>query len=87
MTTLLRFADLKGRGIVKNWATLTNWIEREGFPAGRKLGPNTRVWNEAEVTGWLSARPTEKAPPRGGAKQRAAKTAAEKTEAANATAA
>jgi hypothetical protein len=84
--TLLRFADLRSRGIVQNWATLTNWIEREGFPVGRKLGPNTRVWTETEVTSWLSNRPTDKAPLRGGAKKRAAKKAAEKMEAANASA-
>ena len=43
MTVLLRFSDLQVRGIVANWMTLRRWIEREGFPAGRKLGPNTRA--------------------------------------------
>ena len=32
-TVYLRFRDLKARGIVTNWTTLTNWIKREGFPA------------------------------------------------------
>lgn len=39
---LLRFRDLQTRNIVKNWVTLQRWIEREGFPAGLLLGPNTR---------------------------------------------
>jgi predicted DNA-binding transcriptional regulator AlpA len=53
---LLRFADIKARGIVKNWVTLRNWIEREGFPAGFKTGPNTRCWTEAEIEAWLQSR-------------------------------
>lgn len=56
MTILLRFPDLKARGIVSNWPTLLRWIEREGFPAGVKLGPNTRAWTEAEIEAWLAAR-------------------------------
>ena len=46
----LRFADLKARGIVGNWMTLRRWIEREGFPPGVKLGPNTRAWSESKST-------------------------------------
>jgi hypothetical protein len=63
MTVWLRFSDLKARGIVGNWQTLTRWIEQEGFPAGVMLGPNTRAWSEAEVQAWLDARPV------GGAKR------------------
>jgi hypothetical protein len=55
--TFLKFEDLKSRRIVENWQTLHNWIAREGFPPGRKLGPNTRAWTEQEVTAWLDARP------------------------------
>lgn len=58
MTTLLRFADLKARGIVANWPTLKRWIEREGFPPGLKLGPNTRAWPESEIEEWLAGRRT-----------------------------
>jgi predicted DNA-binding transcriptional regulator AlpA len=58
--TLLRFADLKDRRIVNNRQTLENWIRREGFPPGRKLGPNTRVWTEDEVAAWLNNRPAPK---------------------------
>jgi predicted DNA-binding transcriptional regulator AlpA len=54
---LLRFADLRARGIVKNWMTLRRWIEREGFPPGVKLGPNSRAWWEQDVMAWLASRP------------------------------
>jgi predicted DNA-binding transcriptional regulator AlpA len=54
---LLRFADLKGLGIVSNWPTLLRWIEDEGFPPGRNLGPNTRVWTDDEVAQWITERP------------------------------
>jgi len=52
----LRFSDLKARGIVTNWVTLRNWIEKEGFPPGRLAGPNTRLWNEPDVAAWLESR-------------------------------
>jgi len=58
--TLLRFADLRARGIVKNWPTLQRWIENEGFPAGRLLGPNTRCWTEVEIAQWIDTRPTDR---------------------------
>ncbi len=66
--TLLRFSDLKARGVVHNRMSLHNWIKKEGFPPGRLLGPHSRVWTEGEVAEWLAARPTEmKAPLRGAA--------------------
>jgi predicted DNA-binding transcriptional regulator AlpA len=55
---LLRFSDLKARRIVATWPTLRHWIEREGFPPGRKLGPNARAWTEQEINEWLAGRPT-----------------------------
>lgn len=70
MTKLLRFADLKQRGVVTNWVTLSHWVEREGFPPGRKLAANTRAWTEAEIGAWLDSRPA------------AAKSASTETEAA-----
>lgn len=63
MTTFLRFADLKDRGIVSNWVTLRNWIKKQGFPAGRMLGPNTRVWTEEEINAFLETRPAARAKP------------------------
>jgi len=56
----LRYADLKARGIVNNRANLGNWIKKYAFPCGQMIGPNTRVWTEAEVEAWLAARPTAK---------------------------
>jgi hypothetical protein len=58
MTILLRFHDLQKRKIVNNWATLSRWIQHEGFPAGIKPGPNTRAWDEASIDQWLASRPT-----------------------------
>lgn len=58
MTKIIRFNDLKARGIVSNWNTLLRWIEHEGFPPGRRMGANTRAWTEAEVDAWIAARPT-----------------------------
>jgi predicted DNA-binding transcriptional regulator AlpA len=54
----LRYADLEERGLFRNRVTLRNWITRYGFPVGRLIGPNTRVWTEAEIEAWLARRPT-----------------------------
>jgi predicted DNA-binding transcriptional regulator AlpA len=60
---LLRFRELKARRIVSNHVTLKRWIEKEGFPRGFLLGPNTRVWRESDVEAWLDSRPTERGEP------------------------
>ena len=65
MTVLLRFSDLKARGIVGNWMTLKRWIDREGFPPGVMLGPNTRAWTKSEIEQWLANRPTRRRALRG----------------------
>ena len=65
----LRFADLERMKIVNNHVTLKRWIEREGFPPGRMLGPNTRVWRESEIEAWLDSRPTDNTLLRGAAKR------------------
>ena len=57
---LVRFRDLKDRNIVRNHPTLTRWIKLHGFPPGRLIGPNTRVWLESEVEAWIMSRPTER---------------------------
>ncbi len=73
MTTLLRFSDLQARGVVNNWVTLRRWIDREGFPTGRMLGPNTRAWSEDEIAAWIASRPTDTKPnPKEAADARAA---------------
>jgi hypothetical protein len=65
----LRFSDLKARGIVKNWVTLRSWINKRGFPPGRLLSPNCRVWDEASISEWVETRPIARTQPlRGGAK-------------------
>ena len=69
MTTLLQFPDLQERGIARSWAQLKN-LQKHGFPLGRMLSPNTRVWTEAEVDDWLASRPVEGPSPRGAAKSR-----------------
>jgi Prophage CP4-57 regulatory protein (AlpA) len=66
----LRFADLRDRGIVNSWPMLRRRIERDGFPPGRMLGPNTRAWSEQEIERWLASRPTAGPAPRGAAKTR-----------------
>ena len=68
---LLRFSDLKDRGIVSNHVTLKRWIASQGFPSGFMLGPNTRVWRESDVDAWLQSRPIKnEKPPRGFAAKR-----------------
>jgi hypothetical protein len=65
MTTLptyLRFADLRARGIVRNLTTLQRLIDTQDFPAGVRLGANTRAWTETEVQDWLTKRPSGKKP-------------------------
>ncbi len=56
----LRFSDLAERGIVRNRATLSRWIQELGFPRGVLLGPNTRAWTEEEVEAWLAVRAAER---------------------------
>jgi predicted DNA-binding transcriptional regulator AlpA len=55
----LRYRDLKERGLFNNRVTLGLWIKEQGFPPGRLVGPNTRLWDEAEIAAWLASRPTE----------------------------
>jgi predicted DNA-binding transcriptional regulator AlpA len=60
-THLVRFHDLKARGIVRNRVTLQAWIRKQRFPPGRWLGPNTKAWTETEIDEWLRSRPTHNA--------------------------
>jgi hypothetical protein len=58
----LRFsnlADPKGQfgQIVTNRPQLDNLIEKHGFPPGRWMSPNCRIWFEDEVQEWLESRP------------------------------
>jgi predicted DNA-binding transcriptional regulator AlpA len=59
MEKRLRYADLERLGIVRNRASLGNWIKQRGFPRGQLTGPNSRTWSEREIEDWLASRPTE----------------------------
>jgi len=58
MTKLLRFTDLKARGIITSWAALKIAVDKRNFPPGRMAGPKTRVWTEAEVDDWVASLPS-----------------------------
>ena len=74
LVELISFADLRERGIVKNWATLRRMIDRDGFPAGIQLGPNRRAWVSSSVQEWIASRPAYVEPVlRGGARLRKAR--------------
>jgi hypothetical protein len=70
MTVLLRFADLKKRGLVNSWPQLKRLQTLHGFPVGIMLSANVRAWPEDQVDRWLADRPTKGPPPRGGAGRR-----------------
>ena len=53
---LVRFSDLKQRGIVGNWPMLRRMVERDGFPPGVRLGAQMRAWPEEEIEAWLESR-------------------------------
>jgi predicted DNA-binding transcriptional regulator AlpA len=57
MSVYLRFVDLKARGLVRNWATLQNWIDNYDFPPGRLISPIARAWTDTEVDAWVAKRP------------------------------
>jgi hypothetical protein len=55
----ITFADLKRAGLVKDYGALTR-LQAVGFPEGRWLSPNRRVWYPQDVARYLSALPTER---------------------------
>lgn len=60
---LLRSPDLVGEGkLFGSPAGLRRAIQDRGFPPGRLLSPNCRIWTPGEVKAWLDALPTEPAP-------------------------
>jgi predicted DNA-binding transcriptional regulator AlpA len=68
-TKLVRFSDLEARGIITSWPMLKRRIERDNFPRGRMIGPNSRAWTEQEVEAWIASRPAAGPEPRGAAKR------------------
>ena len=75
---LLRFKDLQRLGVAASWSGLRNLQDDQNFPAGKLLGPSTRVWTAAEVNAWLASRPTDSSEQ---TKTRAAKSVAARREA------
>jgi predicted DNA-binding transcriptional regulator AlpA len=63
MQKFLDYSDLKERGVAPSRMTHKRMIDNEGFPPGRLISPNRRVWTEEEVEEWLVARPTARKPP------------------------
>jgi len=59
MTMLLRFRDLKDRGVVKSWPQLRRLMDLHGFPRGRLLSPHVRAWTDGEIDAWIAARPID----------------------------
>jgi hypothetical protein len=55
----ITFADLKRAGLVKSYDGL-NRLQAVGFPEGRWLSPNRRIWSPQAVACYLSALPTER---------------------------
>ena len=88
MIRLLRFKDLRERGIINNWPMLKRRIERDGFPVGRLIGANSRAWIEEDVEKWVKSRPTTGTALKGVAKNRKGnpgkRKAADRTTSANA---
>lgn len=60
---LVRFADLKAAGIVRNWPQLKRMVEGAGFPRGYYLTPQARVWDASEVEAWVHSRRLGQQPP------------------------
>ncbi len=73
---VLRFKDLQDAGLVSSWTALKHLIEKNGFPVGRYLSANTRVWTDEEVDEWVLSRPlaTEPVAAKRGAAARLART-------------
>ena len=72
----IRFKTLQAKGIAESWAFLRNLIENYGFPPGKLLSPQIRIWAEDEVGAWVETRPVAPAEPRGIAASRRAQKAA-----------
>ena len=77
MIVLLRLRNLKERGIVLSWPQLKRLQELHGFPLGRLLSPNVRVWTEEEIDAYIASRPVTGGELRGAAKAKHERMAAQ----------
>ena len=59
---MLRFSDLKRLEIVRNRVTLSRWIDKSGFPAPIRLGPNSIAWRAVDIKKWLKERASAPGP-------------------------
>jgi hypothetical protein len=55
----ITFHDLQAAGLVKSYDALTR-LQAVGFPQGKWLSPNRRVWHPQDVAAYLAALPTER---------------------------
>jgi predicted DNA-binding transcriptional regulator AlpA len=53
---ILRFSELKAKGIVPSRTALHRWTLECGFPQPTELGPNSVGWIEDDVLLWLDVR-------------------------------
>jgi hypothetical protein len=53
-----RYDDLESAGIFTCWEQAGRLIDKYGFPPGRLITPNTRVWEVQAVNDWIATRPT-----------------------------
>lgn len=58
--TVLRFGDLKAKGLFNNRVTCFRWVKAGLFPAPISLGPNTIGWLSEEVEHWLEERAAQR---------------------------
>ena len=56
MDRLIRFEDLKERGIVKARSTLADWRKSGQFPEPIRLSGNMIAWRESVIEKWLRDR-------------------------------
>jgi predicted DNA-binding transcriptional regulator AlpA len=52
----LRFKQLQERGIVGDYASLSDLIKRHGFPPGFKLSHKVLIFDQDEVLAWLETK-------------------------------
>jgi hypothetical protein len=58
----VRFRHIRAAGIADSYTALDRLVRDHGFPAGRLISPNVRVWTVEEIDGWLAIRPTARKP-------------------------